>query len=151
MTPDYGDFLFRDVLPFAEKELQFEASDRPDHRTVCGLSSGGIAAFNVAWQHPEKCQRVISHCGSFTDIWGGHNFPSLIRKTDHKPLRIFLQSGTNDANTPFGNWALANQTMASALSWASYDFRFEYGTGGHNLSHGGSIFADTLHWIWRDL
>ena len=150
LTPDYGDFLFQDILPFVENELDIEMSQRPEQRTVCGISSGGIAAFNVAWQQPENCQRVISHCGSFTDIWGGHNFPSLIRKTDRKPIRAFLQSGENDANTPFGDWALANKAMASALTWASYDFKFEFGTGGHNLFHGGAIFAETLRWLWRD-
>lgn len=150
MTPRYGEFLFNDVLPFVERTLDLRVSTQPYHRTTCGISSGGIAAFNVAWHFPDQCQRVLSHCGSYTDIWGGHNFPSLIRKTPRKPIRAFLQSGEHDANTPFGDWALANQTMASALQFASYDYKFEFGTGGHNLCHGGAIFADSLRWLWRD-
>ena len=149
LTPNYGEFIFRELLPFAETELGIEISKQPEHRTMCGISSGGIAAFNVAWQYPDLCRRVLSHCGSFTDIQGGHNFPTLIRKTPGKPIRIYLQSGENDANTPFGDWALANQTMASAFAYASYDFKFEFGTGGHNLAHGGSVFADSLRWLWR--
>ena len=149
MTARYGEFLFNDVLPFVERTLNLKVSTQPHHRTTCGISSGGIAAFNVAWQFPDQCQRVLSHCGSFTDIWGGHNFPSLIRKTPRKPIRAFLQSGERDANTPFGDWALANQTMASALQFAGYDYKFEFGTGGHNLCHGGAIFADSLRWLWR--
>lgn len=150
LTPRYGEFLFGELLPFVKSELGVEISDDPHHRTVCGISSGGIAAFNTAWHHTDQCRRVLSHCGSFTDIWGGHNYPSLIRRTPRKPIRAFLQSGINDANTPFGNWALANQAMASALAWAGYDFRFEFGTGGHSLNHGGALFAESLRWLSRD-
>ena len=149
VTPLYGEFLFGEVLRFAESHLSIKVSEDPAHRTVCGVSSGGIAAFNAAWHHPHQFGRVLSHCGSFTDIWGGHNYPSLVRRTQCKPIRVFLQSGENDANTPFGNWALANQAMASAFEWAGYDYRFEFGIGGHNLDHGGALFADSLRWLWR--
>ncbi len=150
LTPRYGEFLFGEILPLVAQKTGLRISARPEHRTTCGISSGGIAAFTAAWHHPEECSRVLCHCGSFTDIWGGHNYPSIVRRTPRKPIRVLLQSGANDANTPFGNWALANQAMASALSWSGYDHRFEFGTGGHNLDHGGAIFADSLRWLWRD-
>jgi enterochelin esterase family protein len=150
ITPRYGEFLFGEILPLVERVARQRISPRPQDRLVCGLSSGGIAAFTAAWFHPKEATRVLSHCGSFTDIWGGHQFPSLVRRTPRKPIRVLLQSGANDADTPFGNWALANQTMAQSLAWAGYDVRFEFGTGGHNLAHGGAIFADSLRWLWRD-
>lgn len=146
----YGDFLFSEVLPFAETQLGFACSRQPIDRTICGISSGGIAAFSAAWHFPDQCQRVISHCGSFTDIWGGHNYPSMLRTQPRKPLRVFLQSGKNDVKSPFGDWSLANQLMAAALDWAGYDYQFVYGEGGHSLHHGGALFADTLRWLWRD-
>jgi enterochelin esterase-like enzyme len=149
LTPRYGEFLFGEILPLVARELAVRISSEPAHRTVCGISSGGIAAFMAAWHHADQCRRVLSHCGSYTDIWGGHNVASLVRRTPRKPLRVLLQSGENDANTPFGDWALANRTMASALAYAGYDYRFEFGTGGHNLCHGGAIFADSLRWLWR--
>jgi enterochelin esterase family protein len=31
-----------------------------------------------------------------------------------------------------------------------YDYRFEYGDGGHNGKHGGAILPDSLRWLWRD-
>jgi enterochelin esterase family protein len=150
VTPRYGEFLFGELVPLVAAVVGRAVSVRPEDRLTCGLSSGGIAAFAAAWFHPGEASRVLSHCGSFTDIWGGHNFPSLVRRTPRKALRVLLQSGANDADTPFGNWALANQTMAQSLAWAGYDMRFEYGTGGHNLAHGGAIFADSLRWLWRD-
>ncbi len=149
MTQAYGKFLFFEVLPNIEGKFDLSISTKPEHRTVCGISSGGIAAFSAAWYFPDQCQRVLSHCGSYTDIWGGHNYPSLLRQTPRKPIRIFLQSGNNDANTPFGDWKLANKTMASAFEFAGYDYRFELGEGGHNLDHAGALFANSLRWLWR--
>lgn len=149
LTADYGNFLFQEVLPFVESETGIKINQNPEHRTVCGVSSGGIAAFTAAWWHPDQCARVLSHCGSFTNIWGGHNYPAMLRSQPRKVIRVFLTSNTNDADTPFGNWALANKTMANALDYAGYDYRFEFGHGGHSLNHGGSIFADSLRWLWR--
>ena len=88
--------------------------------------------------------------GSFTNIRGGHNYPYLLRTTPTKPLRVLLQSGENDAGTLFGDWPLANRTMATAFSYAGYDHHFEFGTGGHSLRHGGAVFADSIRWLWRD-
>lgn len=149
LTPDYGTFLREEVLPFVVREHGIAITNDPERRTICGISSGGICAFTVAWQHTDSFRRVLSHCGSFTNIRGGHNYPYLIRSTSRKPLRVFLQSGANDAETLFGNWPLANQTMDDALRYAGYEHRFEFGSGGHSLRHGGALFADSLRWLWR--
>ena len=145
----YAAFLETDVLPFVERALGRAVTRDPTRRTICGISSGGICAFNAAWQRPDLFGRVISHCGSFTAIRGGHNYPSMVRRTPRKPIRVFLQSGVNDADIVIGSWPLANQTMAAALGFAGYDYRFEFGEGGHNLRHGGALFAETLRWLWR--
>ena len=92
---------------------------------------------------------MISHCGSFVNIRGGHTWPYLIRSNERRPIRAFLQSGENDVNIIFGNWPLANQQVAASLDFAGYESRFEFGTGGHNLRHGGSIFAESLRWLFR--
>lgn len=149
LTPSYGEFVFSEVLPLVTERTGAIFSAAAHHRTLCGISSGGICAFSVAWFHPDQCQRVISHCGSFTNIRGGHNYPYLVRSTPRKPLRIYLQSGEQDAQTIFGDWPTANQAMAKALAYAGYDYQFDYGVGGHTLRHGGSVFADTLRWLWR--
>ena len=151
LTPDYGNFLLEEVLPFVEQTHGLTFTSDPQDRTVCGISSGGICAFTTAWMHPQRFQRVLSHCGSFTAIRGGHNYPYLIRTTERKPIRVFLQSGENDAETLAGDWPLANRTMANALQHAGYDHQFVFGTGGHSLRHGGAIFADSLRWLWRAL
>ncbi len=94
---------------------------------------------------------MLSHVGSFTNIRGGHVYPALIRKTKAKPkpIRVFLQDGSGDLDNDYGNWPLANQQMAAALKFAGYDYRFEYGDGGHNGKHGGAILPESLRWLWR--
>jgi enterochelin esterase family protein len=149
-TEVYGQFLCDEVLPFVEQHIGGRLTDDPTWRTLCGVSSGGICAFNAAWHWPEKFGRVLSHCGSFVNIRGGHHYPYLVRSTPRKPIRVFLQSGRADANCVSGHWPLANQQMAAALDYAGYDAKFVYGEGGHSLRHGGAIFADSLRWLWRE-
>ncbi len=149
LSPMFGEFLQTEILPFAACQLNVQFDDNPLQRGICGISSGGICAFNTAWHHPESFGLVMSHCGSFVNIRGGHNYPYLVRTTPRKPIRVFLTSGKKDGDILFGNWPLANQQMASALSYAGYDSRFEFGEGGHSLCHGGSLFADAMRWLWR--
>jgi enterochelin esterase-like enzyme len=145
----YARFLIEDVLPFVEAEIGCKLTDDPARRTICGISSGGICAFTAAWFRPDAFGRVMSHCGSFTAIRGGHNYPYLIRVTPRKPIRVWLQSGTNDADIILGSWPQANQAIAASLEYAGYDHQFVFGEGGHNLRHGGAVFADALRWLWR--
>ena len=144
----YARFLVDEVIPFMASETGLPVSENPKDRIICGISSGGICAFNAAWHEPDCFGNVISHCGSFTNIRGGNQFQYLVRSTERKDIKVFLQSGEMDADIILGSWPLANQTLASALEYAGYDFRFEFGTGGHNLRHGGSLFAETLRWLW---
>lgn len=150
VTARYGEFLINDILPFVEAQLGCKLSSQASARTLCGISSGGICAFNTAWHYPDQFARVISHCGSFTNILGGHNYPYLVRATPRKDIRVFLQSGDNDCTTIYGDWPTANLAMDRALDYAGYDYQFSFGSGGHTLRHGGAIFADTLRWLWRD-
>ena len=142
----YARFLLEEILPEASKT--YNLSSNPDDRAICGNSSGGICAFTVAWERPEAFRKVVSHIGSFTNIRGGYVYPALLRKTDKKPLKVFLQEGRNDLDNQFGNWPLANEDMAAALKFAGYDYKFVMGEGTHNGKHGASIFPDTLRWLW---
>jgi enterochelin esterase-like enzyme len=143
----YARFLIDEFLPEIDKS--YNISKDPAQRAICGISSGGICAFTVAWERPDQFGKVLSHVGSFTNIRGGNVYPSWIRKTEHKPIRVFLQEGSNDLDNLHGSWPLANQEMAAALKFAKYDYKFEYGDGGHNGKHGGAILPDSLRWLWR--
>jgi enterochelin esterase family protein len=147
VSGDYAEFLLTEILP--EIEQSYRITDNPDLRAICGNSSGGICAFGVAWHRPDKFRKVLSHIGSFVNIRGGHNYAAMIRKTEKKPIRVFLQDGENDLDNEHGNWPLANQQMAKSLAFKEYDYKFVYGTEAHNGIHGGAIFPDSLRWLWR--
>jgi enterochelin esterase-like enzyme len=144
----YTRFLTDEILPEVGKKLNLTKD--PNGRAICGSSSGGIAAFTAAWERPDVFRRVVSFIGSFTNLHGGHMLPSLIRKTEPKPLRIFLQSGSNDQDIYSGSWPIGNTDIAAAFKYAGYDHKHVVGTGGHTGRHGGSILPDALRWIWRD-
>lgn len=144
----YATFLIDEFLPAVTKDLKLV--DDPQARGIVGISSSGICAFTVAWERPDYFSKVISYIGSFTNIRGGHVYPALIRKTEPKPIRVFLQDGKNDLDNLHGHWPLANQQMAAALRFAKYDSRFEMGDGGHSGQHGGALLPEMLRWLWRD-
>lgn len=145
----YARFLIEEILPEVAKQFPFSAD--PEKRAICGSSSGGIAAFTVAWERPDQFRKVLSTIGSFVNLRGGDAYPSLIRKTERKPLRVFQQDSSGDLDNAFGHWPTANKNLHAALRYMGYDCRFDYVEGyGHNAQHGGSIFPDALRWLWRD-
>ena len=155
LSDQYARLLLEEILPEVEKtyKLRHDAQSR----AVAGLSSGGICSFTVAWERPNEFSKVLSWIGSFTDIQGGktfkeggHNYPFLIRQTDPKPIRVFLQDGANDLDNQFGNWPLANQGMAKALAFKGYDYKFAFGNGFHSGNHGTYLLPESLRWLWHD-
>lgn len=148
LSDQYATFLLEEILP--EVARHYNLTEDPEGRAIGGISSGGICAFTVAWERPDAFRKVLSHVGSFTNIRGGHVYPALIRKTEKKPIRVFLQDGSGDLDNLHGNWPLSNQQMAAALKFADYDYQFVFGDGGHNGKHGGAILPESLVWLWRD-
>ena len=146
----YARFLLEEILPEVGKD--YSLTNAAEGRAIAGMSDGGLASFTVVWERSDAFSKAVSHVGSYTRLQGGSRYPYLIRRTrgNPKPIRVFLQDGENDINLAEGNWTLANLQMDSALMFARYDYRFEMGSGGHDLRHGGAIFPDTLRWLWRD-
>lgn len=148
-TPNdtYAKFLIDEMLPELAKHASISA--KPEDRAIAGVSSGGICAFTVAWFRPDQFRKVITGIGSFTNIQGGTWYPGAIRKTQRKPLRIFLQENRKDLDNVHGSWPIANQDMVAALTFAGYDLKTVWGEGGHSGKHLGAILPDALRWTWR--
>ncbi|WP_281266439.1 alpha/beta hydrolase-fold protein [Curtobacterium sp. 9128] len=147
----YGEFLLREILPAVRERFGLAITDDPDQRAICGGSSGGNCAFTVAWEHPDSFRRVLTFVASFAQIPGGNPYPSLIRSTPAKPLRVFLQANRFDLNhdEPELNWYSNNLLVDAALAERAYDHRLVLGDGGHSPNHGGVILPDALRWLWR--
>jgi hypothetical protein len=74
----------------------------------------------------------------------------MVRKYEPKPIRVFLQDGSNDLNIYAGDWFVANQAMESALKFSGYEMTHVWGTGAHNGTHGTAIFPQAMRWLWKD-
>ncbi len=147
LSDQYARFLLEEILPEVGKS--YKLTTDPERRAICGASSGGICAWTAAWERPDQFRKVLSHIGSFTNIRGGHVYPSLIRKTERKSIRVYLQDGDHDVNNEHGNWWLANLEMESALKFSKYDVKTVWGHGAHNGNHGGAVLPEALKWLWR--
>lgn len=147
LSDQYARFLLQEILPAVSQ--QYRLTEKADERAICGISSGGICSWTVAWERPDEFRKVLSHVGSFANIRGGHVYPTLVRNTPPRPIRVFLQAGSNDLDVAWGNWPLSNLEMAAALNFMDYDYRLEYGDGAHSGDHGGAILPESLVWLWR--
>ena len=146
----YARFLIEEVLPTVEREHKVTISPDPNHRGIAGASSGAICAFTAAWNRPDAFRRVLSTIGTFVGLRGGDEYPVLVRKTEPKPLRVFLQDGSADLNIYCGDWWMANQTMLRALQWSGYEVEHVWGELGHGRQHEAAIFPDAMRWLWKD-
>ena len=151
----YVRFLLTEVLPDVEKHRASDGraihlSQRGNDRAIGGSSSGAIAAFTAAWERPDAFSRVFSAIGTYVGLRGGDRYPILIRKTEPKPIRVFLADGSGDLNIYGGDWWMANQTMERALTFAGYEVKHVYGEGGHKGTLGTAIFPDVMRWLWKD-
>lgn len=147
MGPDYANFLIEEMIPLLK---DYNISQNPDDRGLCGASSGAIAAFTAAWERPDHFRRVYSMIGTYVGLRGGNDYPTMIRQTEPKPLRVFLQDGNNDLNIYAGDWWMANQTMQRALEFAGYEHTHRWDEGKHSHEEGNKIMAEALRWLWKD-
>ena len=152
----YARVIVDELLPVLYKE--YNLSRDPEQHGIGGASSGAIAAFTVAWERPNDFRKVLSIVGSFTNLRGGHVYPDLIRKSERKPIRIFLQDGRNDNRAlkqdgsydQSRDWFYQNLRMAEALTARGYDVNYSWSIGKHGILQGAVILPEMMRWLWRD-
>jgi sugar lactone lactonase YvrE/enterochelin esterase-like enzyme len=152
---NYARFLLEELLP--EVETKSTPDGRPvrlshdgNDRCIAGASSGAICAFTAAWERPDAFRRVFSSIGTYVGLRGGNIYPTLVRKYEPKPIRIFLQDGRNDLNIFGGDWWMANQEMERALTFSGYEVAHVWGEGGHDGKHATQVFPEAIRWLWKD-
>jgi len=151
----YARFLLEELLPEVETKKTSDGraiklSHDGKDRAIGGESSGAIAAFTTAWERPDAFTRVFSSIGTYVDLRGGMRYPSLIRKYEPKPIRIFIQDGSSDLNIYGGDWWMVNQTMDRAFQFAGYEVQHAWGDGGHTGNQATAVFPDAMRWLWKD-
>lgn len=152
----YARVIADELMPVLYKE--YNLSKDPERHGIGGASSGAIAAFTVAWHRPDHFRKVLSMIGSFVNLRGGHAYADIVRKSEKKPIRIYLQDGRND-NRGVGregkynqerDWFYQNVRLMQALAEKGYDLNYQWGIGRHSQKHGGAVFPDMMRWLWRD-
>jgi sugar lactone lactonase YvrE len=155
LSDRYSRFLLEELIP--EVARKYNLSKDPNDRALSGVSTGAVGAFMAAWNRSDQFHRVLSFIGTFVAMKGADGLPALIRKTEPKPIRIFLQDGKNDHVVPTepygtfyaGSWPINNQVMFEAFQSAGYDAKLVIGEEGHNMKQGAAIMPDALRWLWR--
>lgn len=151
----FARFLIEELLPEVERQTATDGrpirlSTNPNDCAIAGSSSGGICAFTAAWARPDRFGRVFSAVGTYVSMRGGNEYQAVIRKTEPKPLRIFLQDGLYDVwNGIFGDWYEANILVESALNFSGYEVAHTWGRGGHSNTHANRVFPDVMRWLWK--
>jgi gluconolactonase len=156
LRPRFSDFLLNELIPEVAKT--YNLSKNPDDRGLSGVSTGAVGAFAAAWNRPNQFHRVLSLIGTYVAFKGADTLPALVRRTEPKPIRIFMQDGSADHIAPAepygtsfaGSWPINNQVMYEALEFAGYDVKLVMGTDGHSTKQGGAILPDALRWLWKD-
>jgi sugar lactone lactonase YvrE/enterochelin esterase-like enzyme len=150
--------IVEEIFPEVERHpapdgLPIKLSRDPNDRCTGGGSTGGIGAFTLAWERPDQFRRVFTAIGTFVGMRGGDRYPVLVRKTEPKPIRVFMQDGSNDqwmGGPEVGDWWMGNQTLQRALEFAGYDHQHVWGTGPHSGKHATAIFPDAMRFLWKD-
>ena len=150
--------IVEEIFPEVEKRQTpdgrpIKLSRDPNDRCAGGGSTGGIAAFTLAWERPDLFRRVFSAIGTYVGMRGGDHYPVLVRKTEPKPIRVFQQDGENDqwmGGPEVGDWWMSNQTLDRALEFAGYEHQHVWGNGRHSGKHATAIFPDAMRFLWKD-
>ena len=167
MSGRYADFVESEVFPLVEKNCGVTLSKDPEARAAMGTSSGGVAAFSMAWYHPELYRRVITYSGTYvnqaspldpaTPHGGWEYHEHLIPKNPPKPIRVWLEVGDRDLLNPnslrdgMHDWVEANNRMATVLKAKGYHYQYVFAL---NAGHGDAkvraqTLPEALEWIWQ--
>jgi iron(III)-enterobactin esterase len=162
----YADFVEAEVLPRIEKDYHVTLTKDPEGRATMGGSSGGAAAFTMAWFRPDRYRKVLTYSGTYVNQQSPRNPESphgaweyhehLIPQSDRKPIRVWLEvsendNGANRDEASLHNWVLANQRMAAALKAKGYTYRFVFAKAAKHTD--GRVTRQTLpaalKWLWQ--
>ncbi len=163
----YSNWVESELLPAVTKNTGVTFTSDPEGRAAVGGSSGGVAAFTMAWFHPERYHKVLSYSGTFVNqAWppdpktprGGWEYHDhLIAQAAKKPIRVWMEVGEKDnrfdvPEETWHNWPLANNRMAAVFKKKGYDYRYVFALGAGHVDNRVVMqtLPSALEWLWRD-
>ena len=154
MGDGYARFVLDELLPAVEQKTTSDGrkiilSKNGNDRAIGGSSSGAICAFIAAWERPDAFTRVFTSVCTMVGLRGANVYPTLVRKYEPKPLRIFQVDGSHDNNIYGGDWWMANQELERSLTFAGYEHDHVWGEGGHSGKQGTALFPDVMRYLWK--
>ena len=167
MSGLYAQFVEAEVLPFVEQNCGVKVSRDPEARATMGNSSGGVAAFTMAWYHPELYRRVIAYSGTYVNqqspfnsetpggAWEYHR--KIIPNSPRKPIRLWMQVGDRDLLNPntlrdeMHDWVAANHRMAAVLKAKGYHYQYVFSldAGHSDRPVKAQTLPQALEWVWQ--
>ncbi len=180
----YAEWVDQELLPRVEQETKTQLPAQavtftkdPEGRAALGGSSGGIASFIMTWYHPDLFRRALTYSPSFVaqespvnpaHPLGAWNFHSdnderkgpddggiIAKTTPNKPIRVWLECGTNDntGGTEYPNYdfQIAITRTFQKMTAKGYHVHQDIGTGAGHVD-GGMIsvtLPDAMLWVWR--
>jgi enterochelin esterase family protein len=168
MSGQYAEFIETEVLPLVETTCGVVITKDPDMRVALGGSSGGAAAFTLAWYRTDLYHRVITYSGTYVNqaypfnpsaphgAWEYHEH--FIPESPRKPIRIWLEVGDQDNYNPnplrdgMHDWVVANNRMATVLKARGYDYQYVYALGAGHTDRRvrAQTIPEALEWVWKE-
>jgi enterochelin esterase-like enzyme len=167
MSGLYAEFVEKEVLPMVEKQASVKLTKDPDARATMGGSSGGSAALEMAWYHPDLYHRVLTYSGTYVNqqwpwnpatphgAWGFHE--TLIPNSPVKPIRLWMEVGDRDLYNPnvmrdeMHDWVVANENMAKVLAAKGYHYQFLFSRNAGHVDGATKrqTLPEALEYIWQ--
>jgi enterochelin esterase family protein len=166
MSGKYAEWVEQEVLPRVEQEAHVKLTKDPDGRATMGGSSGGSAALEMAWYHPELYHRVLTYSGTYVNqqwppnaetphgAWEFHEH--LIPGSAKKPIRIWMEVGDRDnfnsnaMRDGMHDWVVANEDMAKVLAAKGYHYQFVFAENAGHVDRAvkAQTLPEALEYVW---
>lgn len=162
---NYSKFIVEEFIPFLKKE--FKVSTEGRQWVYCGMSLGGLSAFDIVFNHSSHFGKVGVFSGSFWWRKKAYIKNDLLdrsrivldlvkngRYTDH--LKFWFQCGTLDETADRNNNGIIDAIddtldLIKELTQKGYSFPgdityVEIEGGKHDLSTWGKVFPQFIKW-----
>jgi enterochelin esterase family protein len=167
MSGRYAEFVETEVLPLVERQYNVKLTKDPEGRATMGGSSGGSAAFIMAWYHPELYHRVLAYSITAVNQQWPHSAETphgawefherIIQNSPVKPIRVWLEVGDRDFLNPnvmrdgMHDWVVASENMAKVLGAKGYHYQFVFARNAGHVDRNvkQQTLGEALEWLWK--